>query len=111
VGAWLFWLPVILVVVAAVVSFAVVRLSTLSITSSGVAFRNYPEALREIELERVDRFVPAERVGLFAFLRPATAVILLRDGTRLHVRTIRGRDGEYGVDALNQHLAEVRANQ
>jgi hypothetical protein len=106
---WLFWFPLILVAVAAVVSFTVVRLSTVSITSAGVTFRNYPQPPRDVPLAQVDRFVPAERVGLFSVFRPETAVLVLRDGSRIHVRTIREQHGAYGVDALNQRLAQVRS--
>jgi hypothetical protein len=106
---WLFVFPVVLIGTAAVLSFTVVRLSTLSVTSAGITFRNFPQPPRDVPLEQVDRFVAAEPFGFFAFLRPATAVLLLRDGSRLPVRTIREAHGPYGVDALNLRLAEVRS--
>jgi hypothetical protein len=106
---WLLWFPVILVAAAAVVSFTFVRLSTLSVTNVGVAFRNFPQPEREIPLEHVDRFVPAERVGFLASVRPETAVLLLRDGSRVPVRSIREQHGVTGVDAVNLRLAQVRS--
>ena len=79
---WLFTFPVALIVGASIASFVFVKRSTLRITKVGVDYRNYPQAPKSIPLDRVDHFVPAERVGMFSFLRPATAVLLLTDGSR-----------------------------
>jgi hypothetical protein len=106
---WLILLPVILIGSAGAASYAFVNFSTLRITSAGVEIRNYPQAAKVIPLELVDRFVPAERVGNFAFLRPATAVLLLTDGTRTPVRKVSEPEAGYGVDALNQRLAALRS--
>jgi hypothetical protein len=106
---WLVLFPVILIGSAALLSFVFVRLSTLRITNAGVEFRNYPQDSRLIPLEGVDRFVPAERVGLFSFLRPATAVLILRDGSRVAVRASGDAEAGYGVDALNARLAALRS--
>ena len=106
---WLILLPVILIGSAAAASYASVRLSSLRITSAGVEIRNYPQPPRVIPLDRVDRFVPAERVGAFAFLRPQTAVLLLTDGTRSPVRQVGELQAGHGVDALNQRLAALRS--
>jgi hypothetical protein len=102
-------LPVILIGSVGVVSIVFVRLSTLRVTKTGVTFRNYPQDPKTIPLERVDRFVPAERVGLFSFLRPATAVLILTDGSRVAVRALGDVDAGYGIDALNARVAALRA--
>lgn len=105
---WLVLLPVILIGSAGLASFAFVRLSTLRITKSGVEIRNYPQPSKVVALELIDRFVAAERVGTFAFLRPPTAVLLLTDGSRVVVRALGEPDAGYGVDALNARVAALR---
>jgi hypothetical protein len=92
----------------AILAFVFVRLSTLSVTSAGVEVRNYPQDVRTIPLDEVERFVPTERVGWFSSVRPATAALLLTDGSRVPVRALRERSGAYGVDALNERLATLR---
>jgi len=106
---WLFTLPVVLIVAAGVASFVFVKLSTLRLTTAGVEYRNYPQTAVTISLDRVDRFVPAERVGAFSFLRPPTAVLLLTDGSRLPVRALHEPEAGYGIDALNNRLAALRS--
>jgi hypothetical protein len=106
---WLILLPVILIGSAAVASYGFVSLSTLRITSAGVEIRNYPQAPKVIPLESVDHFVPAERIGTFAFLRPPTAVLIMADGSRTPVRKASDPAAGFGVDALNERLAAVRA--
>jgi len=105
---WLLLFPVILIGSAALASFVFVRLSTLRITPAAVEYRNYPQALKVIPFAQVDRFVAAERVGSFAFLRPATAVLLLVDGSRVSVRALGEPNAGYGIDALNARLAALR---
>ena len=82
---WLVVFPLVLIVAAALASFLFVRLSTLRITNDGVEIRNYPQTPKTIPLAEVDRFVPAERVGMFSGLRPATAVLVLTNGTAVPV--------------------------
>jgi hypothetical protein len=106
---WLILLPVILIGSAGLASIAFVRFSTLRITNTGVEIRNYPQAPKVIPLARVDHFIPAEPVGAFAFLRPATAVLLLSDGSRLAVRTLNEPDAGHGIEALNHRLADMRS--
>jgi hypothetical protein len=106
--AWLWLFPVILIASAALVSLVFVRLSTLRITSAGVEYRNYPQETKVVPLAHVDRFVAAERVGAFAFLRPATAVLLLTDGSRAAVRALGEPGSGYGIEALNHRLAALR---
>lgn len=106
---WLVLFPLVLLGGAALASFAFVRMSTLRITSDGVEIRNYPQPAKVIPLAQVDRFVPAERVGNFSSLRPATAVLLLTDGSRVPARALGEPEAGYGVDALNQRLAELRS--
>ena len=105
---WLLLFPLVLLGAAGIAAFTFVRLSTLRITSTGVEIRNYPQAPKLIPLEEVDRFIPAERVGAFASLRPATAVLLLADGSRVPTRALGEPDAGYGVDALNERLAALR---
>ena len=105
---WLVLLPVILIGSAAVASFTFVHLSTLRITGAGVEIRNYPQAPKVIPLEAVDRFVAAERSGNFSGLRPATAVLILTDGTRVPVRALGEPEAGYGIEALNRRVAALR---
>ena len=104
---WLVLLPVILIGSAGLASFASVTFSSLRITTAGVEFRNYPQASRVIPLDRVDHFIPAERVGTFSFLRPPTAVLLLTDGSRVTVRSMTEPEAGYGIEALNDRLAAL----
>ena len=101
-------LPLVLIGSAGLASFAFVRMSTLRITSSEVEIRNYPQAAKAIPLARVDRFVAAERVGTFSFLRPATAVLILTDGSRVPARAIAEPEAGYGIEALNRRVAALR---
>ena len=101
-------LPFVFVVVAAIVAFLSVRLSTLRITSAGVEFRNYPQAAKVIPLARVDHFEAMIAAGNFKSLRPKTVTLVLTDGSRLPVRTIASPDAGYGVEALNKRLDAVQ---
>lgn len=105
---WLVVFPLVLVGGAVLASVVFVRLSTLRLTSTGVEIRNYPQTTRVIPLAEVDRFVPAERFGTFASLRPATAVLILTDGTRVPVRSLGEPEAGYGVEALNSRVAALR---
>jgi hypothetical protein len=105
---WLLLFPVILIGSVALASFTFVRLSSLRITSSGVEIRNFPQAPKVIPLVQADRFIPTEPVGTFSGLRPATAVLVLTDGSRVPVRAVSEPDAGYGVDALNHRLAVLR---
>ena len=106
---WLVLLPVILIGSAAVASFASVRYSSLRITPDGVEIRNFRRPPTVVALDRVDRFVPTEPFGAFQFLRPATAVLVLTDGSRLTVRAVRDLEAGYGVDALNARVETLRS--
>ncbi len=101
-------LPFILVIAAAVVAIATTRLSTLRISTDGVEIRNYPQAAKTIPLASVDHFEATPRVGNFSSLRPATAVPVRTDGTRLSARSVSAPDAGYGVDALNQRIAVLQ---
>jgi hypothetical protein len=101
-------LPLIVLALAAGAAFVSVRNSTLRITEAGVEFRNYPSLPRTFPLADVARFEDAEATGNFASLRPATAVLVLRDGTRLAVRSLSAPDAGIGVDALNARVAALR---
>jgi hypothetical protein len=106
---WLLLFPVILIGATGVLSFVFVRLSTVRITGVGVEYRNYPQESKVVALAQVDRFVPAARVGMFSFLRPATAVLVLTDGSRVAVRALGEPEAGYGIDALNHRLDAVRS--
>jgi hypothetical protein len=101
-------IPVVLIGGAALAAFVCLRCSSLHIASSGVEVRNYPQAPKVVPIAEVERFEAAVRVGGFASLRPATAVLVLTDGSRLPVRRIEAPDAGYGVDALNDRIAQLR---
>jgi hypothetical protein len=106
--AVLLLLPLVLIGGAALAAFVCVRRSYLRIASSGVEVRNYPQAPKLVPIARVERFEAAATVGGFASVRPATAVLVLTDGSRLPVRRIEAPDAGWGVDALNARIAELR---
>src|SRR6476660_5983082 len=107
--AVLILLPLVLLAGAAVLAMeSVRRSSTLRITADGVEYRNYPQATRVVPLAQVRRFEENEAVGNFSSLRPATAVLVLTDGSRLPVRSIADPDAGTGVDALNARVAALR---
>jgi hypothetical protein len=106
--AVLILLPLVLLAGAAVLAMVSVRSSTLRITADGVEYRNYPQATRVVPLAQVRRFEETEAVGNFSSLRPATAVLVLTDGSRLPVRSIADPDAGTGVDALNARVAALR---
>ena len=54
------------------------------------------------------RFEEAQAVGNFSSLRPATAVLVLVDGTRLPVRSLSDPDAGAGVEALNARVRALR---
>ncbi len=107
VGVLLF-MPLLLIGGAAVAAFVCVHRSYLRIASSGVEVRNYPQAPKVVPIAEVERFEAAATVGGFASIRPATAVLVLTDGSRLAVRKVEAPDAGYGVDALNERLAQLR---
>ena len=100
--------PFFLIGIVAVAAIVCVRRSYLHITSAGVEFRNYPQTPRLIPLEHVGRFEETVPVGNFASIRPATAVLVLTDGSRLPVRSVHTPDAGHGVDALNARVAQLR---
>ena len=102
-------MPFLVIGIAGLAAIVSVRCSSLRITSSGVEVRNYPQASKLVPLSQVDRFEESVRVGNFASLRPATAVLVLTDGSRLPVRRIEARDAGYGVEALNTRISELRS--
>jgi hypothetical protein len=101
-------MPFVVVGIVALAAIVSVRCSCLGITSAGVEIRNYPQAPKLVPLSQVKRFEETVRVGNFASLRPATAVLVLTDGSRLPVRRIDARDAGYGVDALNARISQLR---
>ena len=101
--------PVALVVVVALLAFVFVRRSTLQITSAGVEIRNYPQPPKLIPLPQVGHFEATPRHGNLASARPATAVLVLTDGSRLPVRKISAPDAGTGVDALNRRIESLRS--
>jgi hypothetical protein len=101
-------LPVALVFAAALAAVVVVWRSSLRITGAGVEIHNFPQVPRLIPLAQVERFEATPRVGNFASLRPATAVLVLTDGSRMAVRSITAPDAGRGIDALNQRVESLR---
>jgi hypothetical protein len=108
VAAFLVILPLGLIAGALIASMVFVRRSTLRITGAGVEVRNYPQAPRFVALEHVDRFVDTQRSGNFSFVRPATATLILVDGTRVPVRCVGDPDAGSGVEALNERIEILR---
>ncbi|MDQ1456456.1 MAG: hypothetical protein QOH28_2076 [Actinomycetota bacterium] len=100
--------PVALVVAAALAAVMVVWRSSLRITSAGVEIHNYPQSPKLIPLAQVRHFEATPRVGNFASLRPATAALVLTDGSRLPVRSVAAPDAGTGIDALNQRVESLR---
>ena len=101
-------LPLLVLAAVAVLAFVSVRNSTLRITADGVEYRNYPQATQTVTLGRVVRFEDAEAVGNFSSLRPATAVLVLTDGSRLPIRSLTDPEAGTGVDALNARVRALR---
>jgi hypothetical protein len=101
-------LPIIFAGVAAVAAVVCVRLSSLRITSAGVQVRNYPQAPKLIPLDQVGQFEATPNVGNLSFLRPKTAALVLKDGSRVPVRTIASPDAGHGVEALNKCVESLR---
>ena len=101
-------MPFVLAGIAAIAAIVCVRRSSLRITSAGVEFRNYPQAPKTVPLDQIERFEATVPVGNFGSLRPATAVLVLTDGSRLPVRRVFADDAGYGVDALNARIAQLR---
>ena len=101
--------PVALVVAVAVAAAVVVWRSSLRITSAGVEIHNYPQSPKLIPLAQVRYFEATPRVGNFASLRPATAVLVLTDGSRVAVRSVAAPEAGIGIDALNRRVESLRA--
>ena len=106
--AFILLLPFILAGAAVVAAVVCVGLSTLSITSAGVEFRNYPQAPKVIPLDQVVHFEAMTPAGNFKSIRPATGVLVLKDGSRLPVRKIATPDAGRGVDVLNKRVEALR---
>jgi hypothetical protein len=101
-------MPLVVIGIAALAAIISVRFSHLRITSAGVEFRNYPQPPKLVPLSQVERFEATVRAGNFASIRPATAVLVLTDGSRLPVRRIDAPDAGYGIDALNARVSQLR---
>jgi hypothetical protein len=100
--------PLVLLVGAALAAAVSVHNSSVRITADGVEIRNSGQPPRVVPLDEVDRFVEPPAIGAFSSLRPRTAVLVLRDGTRLSVRSIVEPEAGYGIDALNARLDALR---
>ncbi len=101
-------LPVLLLAAAAAAALISVRQSSLRITVDGVEIRNYRQPPKLVPLADVARFEPTAPVGNFTSVRPATAVLVLTDGSRLAVRSLSDPDAGHGIDALNARVEELR---
>jgi hypothetical protein len=107
---WLFTFPLVLIVIAIVLSFVFVRLSWVHITNAGVEVRNFPAAPFVVPLDQVERFVDTEPSGFLQSIRPATAALVRTDGSRVPVRRLHERGGAFGVEAMNARVATLRAH-
>jgi hypothetical protein len=101
--------PFVLVAVAAIAAAVFVRRSSLAISADGVEIRNYPQAVKVIPLTQVAQFEATPRDGNLAGIRPATAVLVLVDGSRVPVRSVRAAGAGDGVDALNRRVEVLRS--
>ncbi len=101
-------LPFALILAAAATAAVFVRRSSLRITADGVEVNNYSQPTRLIPLAQVGHFEPTPRSGNFRSVRPATAVLVLVDGSRVPVHSLSAPDAGHGVDALNQRVESLR---
>ena len=101
-------MPLVVIGVVALAAIVSVRFSSLRITGAGVEIRNYPQAPKLVPLSQVQGFEATVRAGNFASIRPATAVLVLTDGSRVPVRKIEAPDAGHGIDALNARIAQLR---
>lgn len=101
-------LPLLLLAAAAAAALLSVHRSSLRITAAGVEIRNYRKPPKLVPLAQVARFEPAVPVGNFTSVRPATAVLVLTDGTRLAVRSLSEPEAGTGIDALNARVEALR---
>ena len=104
----LFWVPVALILAAAIAAVVSVRGSWLRISTVGVEFRNYPQPAKLVPLAQVDRFEATPKAGNFSSLRPRTGVLVLTDGTRMPVRRMAAPDAGVGAEALNVRVDVLR---
>jgi hypothetical protein len=106
--ALLVLLPLVLIALAAGAAWVSVARSTLRITADGVTVHNAGMDETTVPLARVVGFEAVTPGGFMTFVRPATATLVLTDGTRLVVRRPVDPDAGAGVDALNERLAQLR---
>jgi hypothetical protein len=101
-------IPLILIGIVALMAAISISRSSVRITSDGVQINNYRQPPRTIPLAQADHFESPEPVGYMQFLRPPTAVLVCKDGTRLPVRSISEVEAGRGVPALNARLDQLR---
>ncbi len=101
-------LPLALVAAAALAALISIRNSSLRLTPNGVEIHNHRQPPQSIPLDRVVGFEPPPPIGWLSSIRPQTAILVLTDGSRLPVRSIRDPEAGQGIDALNQRLDALR---
>lgn len=102
-------LPLALIAAAAIAARISVRKSRLRITAEGIEIHNHRQAPRVVALGDVEHFEATEPTGAFSSVRPRTGVLLVRDGTRLAVRSLHDvESGAFGINALNDRLEQLR---
>lgn len=101
-------LPLALIALAAGAAWVSVARSDLHITADGVTVHNAGTEATTVPLDRVACFEPVAPVGFMTFVRPATAALVLTDGTRITVRRPVDEVAGAGVDALNARLGQLR---
>ncbi len=109
---WAGLLPLVGVVLVGVVGLLRVyamRASSLVIDADGVAIRNWPRSVRRVPLSAVDRFDQEARDRGWNQVRRVSAVLLLKDGSELPVRSLGDPEDHHGLAALNNRLNAVRA--
>jgi hypothetical protein len=102
-------LPLALIAAAAIAARQSIRYSRLRITADGVEIHNHRQEPRVVPIADVQRFEAKTTSGAFSSIQPRTGVLVLRDGSRLTVRSLHDTEsGAFGINALNDRVNQVR---
>jgi hypothetical protein len=84
------------------------RASSVMIGPDGVAIRNWPRVVRRVPLSAVDRFDERTRESAWNQKRVVSAVLVLKDGKELPVRSLGDPELTRGLPGLNNQLNALR---